>query len=83
MTTEARAGNQAEECNLFLSESSGGSIAKGSRVVSLKPLELVLLLSLAFDIGKMILIYLFSGSSLVAVNFQEHEESARYVVEGV
>lgn len=48
-----------------------------------KPLELVLLLSLAFDIGKMILIYLFSGSSLVAVNFQEHEESARCVVEGV
>lgn len=45
--------------------------------MSLRALELGLLLSLAFDIWKMILIYLFSGSSLIVVNFQEVEESAR------
>lgn len=72
--TEIEAAHQAEERILFLSVSLCGSNAEGSRVVNLRVLALlVLLLSLAFDIWKMILIYLFSGSSLVA-NFQEHEE---------
>jgi hypothetical protein len=45
-----------------------GSSENRNRLSNLKALELVLLLSLAFDIWKIILTYLFSGSSLTAMN---------------